>query len=70
METLIAFPETPEKAEALKSVMKALGVAYEQEQDTTEYLLSSDANRKRLEQSIEEVKEGKVVKVDLDQIWK
>lgn len=70
METLIAFPETPEKAEALKAVMKVLGVAYEQEQDATEYLLSTKANRERLEQSILEARNGKVVKVDYDQIWK
>jgi hypothetical protein len=70
METLIVYPETPEKSEALKSVMKALGIAFDLEEDTTEYLFKSKANRESLEQSISEVNEGKVVKIDLNYIWK
>jgi len=70
METLIVYAETPEKSEALKAVMKALNVSYEEEQDTTEYLLSTEANREALEQSLLQIKEGKTSTVNLDEIWK
>jgi hypothetical protein len=50
--------------------MKALGIAFDLEEDTTEYLFKTKANRESLEQSISEVNEGKVVKIDLDDIWK
>lgn len=36
----------------------------------TNYLLSTQANRDNLEKSIEEAKNGKVIKVDPDQLWK
>ena len=70
METLIVHPETPEKAEALKAVMKALNVAYEEDMDTTAYLLSTKANKESLEQSIEQVQKGKTTTITLDDIWK
>jgi PHD/YefM family antitoxin component YafN of YafNO toxin-antitoxin module len=36
--------------------------------DETEYLLSSEANREHLLASIEEVKKGNVVEVNLDEL--
>lgn len=36
----------------------------------TAYLLSSDANRAQLEESIKQAKEGKTTKVDLEALWK
>ncbi|MEQ9424100.1 MAG: type II toxin-antitoxin system Phd/YefM family antitoxin [Cyclobacteriaceae bacterium] len=38
--------------------------------DETDYLLSSKANRKHLEESIQQFDEGKTVKVDLEDLWK
>ena len=70
METLIVHPQTPEKAEALKAVMKALNVAYEEDMDTTDYLLSIKANKEALEQSIEQAKKGETTTITLDDIWK
>ena len=70
METLIVHPETPEKAAALKAVMKALNVAYEEDMDTTEYLLSTKANEQALEQSIEQAEKGEIKTIILDDIWK
>ena len=70
METLIVHPETQEKAEALKAVMKAMDVAYEEDMDTTDYLLSIKANKEALEQSIEQAKKGETTTITLDDIWK
>ncbi len=70
METLIVHPETREKAASLKAVMKALNVAYEEDMDTTAYLLSTKANKEALEQSIEEAEEGKTKTITLDDICK
>ena len=70
METLIVHPQTPEKAEALKAVMKALNVAYEEDMDTTDYLLSIKANKEALEQSIEQAQKGETTTITLDDIWK
>ena len=37
-----------------------------EEMDATEYLLSSEANKKNLLESMKQAEEGKLVKVDLD----
>ncbi len=70
METLIVYAETPEKSEALKAVMKVLSVSYENELDTTEHLLSTDANRRALQESLLQIQEGRTSVVNLDEIWK
>ncbi len=70
METLIAHPENEQQADALKAVMKALNVPFEEEKDTTEYMLSSEANAIKLNESIEQVKNGNIHSVNLDDIWK
>ena len=70
METLIVHPQTPEKAEALKAVMKAMDVAYEEDMDTTDYLLSIKANKEALEQSIAQAQKGETTTITLDDIWK
>ncbi len=37
-------------------------------QDTTEYLLSSKANRKKLEEAIQNIKDGKVISFTIDEL--
>lgn len=56
----------------MKAFFDALQVPYEFEpdMDTTEYLLSTEANRKALYESIAQEREGKGIKVNLDDIWK
>jgi len=46
---------------------RSISITIEEEMDETEYLLSSEANRKVLMQSLENVKQGKLTKVDIDQ---
>ncbi len=45
---------------------KRISIIVEEEMDETEYLLSTDANRKHLEDAIKNVKQGKTTKVDID----
>jgi len=49
---------------------KSISIIITEEQDETEYLLSSPANRKMLEESLENVKKGKLIEVDIDQYLK
>jgi len=49
---------------------KSISIIITEEQDETEYLLQSDANRKMLEESLENVKKGKLIEVDIDQYLK
>ncbi len=47
---------------------KEIFITIEDEPDTTEYLLSTEANRKHLKKSLTEAKKGKLVKVNLDKL--
>jgi hypothetical protein len=56
----------------LKSLFrnKNVSIIVEEEQDETEYLLASEANRKMLEQSLKNVEEGKLIEVDIEKFLK
>ena len=49
---------------------KNVSIIVEEEQDETEYLLASEANRKILEQSLKNVEEGKLIEVDIEKFLK
>ena len=53
---------------AVKAMYKSkrITITVDEEMDETEYLLSTDANRKHLETAIKNVKQGKTTKVDID----
>ena len=53
-----------------KSTLKAVKSILSKDMDETEYLLSSQANRLRLEKSIKHADEGKYQPVDLNKLWK
>ena len=49
---------------------KTISITVEAEMDETEYLLASEANRNMLEESLKNVKEGKLIEVDIDKYLK
>lgn len=70
MSTLTVHPHNEAQEQALKVLFEAFNVEYEKELDETEYLLSSVANKEALEESLQQLKDGKGVKVTLDDLWK
>jgi len=72
METLIVQPKNKEQLTALKAIMKILKVDFKTEKklDETDRILANPAMVKRLDESIQQIKDGKGIKVSLDEIWK
>lgn len=66
--TYIAHPLNKEQEKAVKAFLDALEVPYEVEsnKDETAYLLSTEANKTRLQQAMEEDRQGKGTKLNLD----
>ena len=65
METLIIYPKTKEQLAALKAVIKALKIDFKSE--------NSPYNPKFVEkilQGREDIKNGKGVKIDTNDLWK
>jgi len=55
--TITAYPQTNEQLQALKALLNALQIPFEENPvDETAYLLSSEANKKRLLRSISSIK--------------
>lgn len=65
MSTFVVHLETEAQEKAVKAVLEALQINFEQEVDETEYLLSSPAMVARIEQSEKDVKAGKGVKAEI-----
>jgi len=70
MLTLTIHPKSEEQEKALKVIFDAFGVEYEKELDETEYLMSTEANKNALLESIQEIEAGKGIKVSLEDLWK
>ena len=65
METLIVHPENKTQLEAMKTFMKAFKISFEEEKSpyNPEFV-------KMIKQGDEDLKAGKGVKVDIDNLWK
>jgi hypothetical protein len=70
MSTLTIRPKNEEQEKALRTIFDAFEIDYEEELDATEYLMSSEANRKALDKSIQQLEEGKRIKVSIEDLWK
>lgn len=62
--------ETEAQEKAVKAVLEALQVSFEQEFDETEYLAASPVMIERIDAARKEAKEGKGVKIDTKDLWK
>jgi len=65
METLIAHPKNKEQATALKAVMKALKIDFETEESPYNATFVKDILQAR-----EDIKNGKGVKISVEDLWK
>lgn len=65
METLIVHPANKEQLSALKAFMKAFNISFEENKQpyNAEFV-------EKMKLSKQQAKEGKTVKVSLDEIWK
>ena len=65
METLVVHPENKEQLDAMKSFMKAFKISYEEETDSydPEFV-------EMIKQGDRDLKAGKGVRVDIDDLWK
>ncbi|MEB0249303.1 MULTISPECIES: DUF2683 family protein [unclassified Mucilaginibacter] len=70
MSTLTVHPKNEQQENALKAIFDAFSVKYEKELNETEYLMSTEANVKALDKSIDELEAGKGIKVSLEDLWK
>jgi hypothetical protein len=70
MSTLTIHPKNKAQEKALKTIFDAFNIKYEKEMDETEHLMSTEANRKALDESIKQIEEGKGIKVSLEDLWK
>ena len=72
MKIVAAYPQNKEQEKAIKTVLKALNVPFDEEPivDETAYLLSNKQNKKRLLEAIESKHEGKGVAVNPEDLWK
>lgn len=70
MSTLVVHLESEAQEKAVKAVLEALQINFEQEVDETEYLMSSPAMVARIEQGEKDIQAGKGVKVDPNNLWK
>jgi len=70
MSTLTIHPKDEAQEKALKAIFEAFSIKYEKEMDETEYLMSSEANKKALDESIQQINDGKGVKIALEDLWK
>jgi hypothetical protein len=70
MSTFVVHLETEAQEKAVRAVLEALQINFEQEMDETAYLSSSPRMVARIEQSEKDIKAGKGVKVDINNLWK
>jgi len=72
METFIISPKDEAQQRALQDFLETSHIPYEQEpySDETDFLTSTEANKKRLDAALEADRRGEGVKMNLDDIWK
>jgi len=70
MSTITIHPKNEAQENALKTIFDAFSIKYEKALDETEHLMSTDANRKALDEGIQQLEDGKGIKVSLEDLFK
>jgi hypothetical protein len=72
METLVIHPVDEAQQQALQVILDGFKVQYEKEPitDPTDYLISTKANKERLDNAIHDYKAGKGVAIKIEDLWK
>ena len=67
METLIIHPSDSSQSKALIKILKAFNISFERKKTKAPY---HPDFIKMMDKSIEEAKQGKLTKIELDDLWK
>lgn len=67
METLAIRPENAEQLKAIKAVLKAMKIPFEKIKTENPY---DPEFVKKIKESMQQMEEGKVTKIDIDDLWK
>lgn len=72
METIIIHPENENQQKALQVILDGFQIPYEEEpeMDETERILANPLMTRRLNQSIQNIEEGNVTAIKLEDLWK
>jgi len=71
MESLIIQPKDRKQLSTIKAILKALDVSFKKvEGDETSFLSQSVANKKAIDHSIQQAKNGQTVKIAVADLWK
>jgi len=69
MQTLVAHPQNEAQDKALRAVMEALKVPYDEEPDTSESPYNPEFVAK-IKRGEEEAKKGNGLKINMQELWK
>jgi len=70
METIIVHPKNNEEQKVIKAFLEALKIKFENLKNTSKEGNYSPEFEATMERSIQDAKEGKVTRINLDDIWK
>jgi hypothetical protein len=70
MTTIVLKVKDKKQLVALMDVVQRFKISFSGNMDDTDYLLSTDENRKSLEKSLKQLEEGKTRSIKTSELWK
>jgi hypothetical protein len=72
METIIIHPQNEVQQKALQIILEGFQIPYEQEPVTneTEHILANPIMTKRLNDSIQNIEQGNITSIKIEDLWK
>ncbi|MEP6512446.1 MAG: DUF2683 family protein [Parafilimonas sp.] len=72
METIVVHPQNEVQQKALQIILDGFQIPYDQEplMDETERILANPVLTKRLNESIQNIEQGNVTAIKLEDLWK